>query len=176
MVLSGRVFSLLKSANNSTLATHTLQERLEQIRAAGWTAVTSEEVPPSDDDDTIEDMSDSTGDESLEVLTDATLFPDDLSDASTSDPGLIKVLEIAATSAAGLDSETELVTVAKYPEGSTPIRLRREIDGKVTVLSHNADLVYEDMVRVTVQITWRNAGDGRTRSMSGQTIITKSTQ
>ena len=176
MVLTGRVFNLLKSANNTTLASQTLQERMEQIRACPWTQLTSEEESPEDEDLSTEDSTDTTDDPSYEVLTDATEFPDDLTDLAESSPGLISVFEKAAASAAGLqDVETE-VRVEQYPEGSTPIRIKREKTGTVTVLSHNKDLVYADMVRVTVQVTWKGTADGRTRTISGQTIITKSTQ
>jgi len=175
MVLTSRVFNLLKSANNTTLASQTLQERLEQIRSAAWTQITSEEVPPEDDDSTTEDATDTTGDESGEVLTDATEFPDDLTDLTESSPGLVSVFETGAVSAAGLtDVETD-VTVAQYPVATTAIHLRREKNGTVTVLSHNKDLVYSDMVRVTIKVTWKSSADG-TRSIAGQTIVAKRTQ
>jgi prepilin-type N-terminal cleavage/methylation domain-containing protein len=176
MVLSGRVFNLLKSANNTTLASQTLQERLEQIRAAAWTTITSAEIPPADEDTSTEDSTDIADDSSQEVLTDPTEFPDDLTDLEESSPGLVSLFEIAAVSAAGLQDVVTEVTVAKYPEGSTPIKIRREKTGSVTIVSHNKDLVYEDMVRVTVSVSFKSTADGRTRTISGQTIITKSSQ
>ena len=175
-LLSGSVFNLLRSANGMTLATQTLQERLEQIRGAAWTVVTSEEIPPTDMDATPDDAAESAADPSGEVLADPTEFPDDLTDASASDPGLIKIFEVAARSSEGLHGVQEEVTVVKYPEGSTPIRLERASDGTVTVLSHNPDLVCENMVRVTLRLNWINLSDGRTRGLSGQVIITKNTQ
>jgi hypothetical protein len=133
-------------------------------------------VPPTDEDATTEDESDSVDDASGEVLTDATEFPDDLSDTGTSSPGLVTLFDQATLSAVGLQDVRTEVVVTKYPDGSTPIRIRREIDGTVTVLSHNADLVYEDMVRVALKITYKSTADGRPRSISGQTIISKSSQ
>ncbi len=176
MVLSARSFNLLKNANESTLATQCLQERMEQLRSVGWTTLTSAEIPDSDDDDTSDDTADSLGDLSGEILTESTEFPDDLADTDDSDPGLLPVMEQALTSAADLSEVVETVTVAKYPEGSTPIKVQRNADGTTTILSHNADLVYEDMVRVVIQLSRRNKADGRIKTVSAQTIITKNTQ
>jgi hypothetical protein len=176
MVLSARSFNLLRSANESTLASQCLQERMEQLRGAGWTTLTSREIPEPDDDDTADDAADSTGDLTQEVLTETTEFPDDLSDVAESDPGLITLMAKALVSAADVKNPVENVTVAKYPEGSTPIKVRRNADGTTAIVSHNADLVYEDMVRVVLQFSWTSKTDGRTRTVGAQTIITKNTQ
>lgn len=176
MVISARSFNLLRSSNESTLATQCLQERMEQLRSVGWATLTSAEIAESDDDDTLEDATDTTGDLTQEVLTEATEFPDDLTDIAESDPGLLPVMAVALTSATDLRDVVETVTVTKYPQGSTPIRIRRNKDGTTTILSHNADLVYEDMVRVLVVFSWRSNANARTRTVAAQSIITKNTQ
>jgi type II secretory pathway pseudopilin PulG len=139
MTLSARSFNLLRSANESTLASQSIQERMEQLRSAGWTTLTSREIPGADDDSTSEDTSDSDGDLTTEVLTETTEFPDDLGDVAESDPGLIVVLAQALGSTVDLQNPVETVTVTKYPEGSTAIRVRRNADGTTDILSHNAD-------------------------------------
>lgn len=176
MVISGRSFNLLKSSNESTLATQCLQERMEQLRSVGWTTLTSPEIPDVDDDDNAADASDSAGDLTQEVLTDATEFPDDISDTADSDPGLLTLMATAVDSAKDLRQVVETVTVTKYPQGSTAIKVRRNADGTTTTLSHNADLVYDETVRVVLQVSWKSTSSGRTRTMGAQSIITKNTQ
>ena len=176
MVISARSFNLLKSSNESTLASQCLQERVEQLRSAGWTTLTSSEIAPTDDDATLEDALDATGDLTLETIIETTEFPDDLTDTEDSDPGLLTIMANALASGTDLREVVETVTVAKYPEGSTPIKVRRNADGTTTILSHNADLVYEEMVRVVLQLSWKSNANGRVRTMAAQTIITKNTQ
>lgn len=176
MVLSARSFNLLKSANETTQSSQCLQERMEQLRNLGWMSLTSKEIPEGDDDDTIEDEADIVGDLTQEILVEPTEFPDDLTDTTESDPGLLPVMEKGVASSAELKEVVETVTVAKYPEGSTPIKVRRNTDGTVTVLSHNADLVYEDMVRVVLTVSWKSKNSGTTRTVAAQSIITKNTQ
>jgi hypothetical protein len=175
MVLSARSFKILSSANESTMATQCIQERMEKIRGAGWTTLTSREIPEADDDDTSSDASDASGDLSGEVLVEPTEFPDDLADSDVSDPGLIPLMEKALVASADLRDVVENVRVETYPTATTPIRIRRNADGTVTILSHNPDLVYEEMVRVVLQVSWRSK-NGRTRTAAAQTIITKNTQ
>jgi hypothetical protein len=85
-------------------------------------------------------------------------------------------MALALASAADLREVVETVTVTKYPVGSTPIKLRRNADGSTTILSHNADLVYEDMVRVVLQFRWKSNNKGQARTVAAQSIITKNTQ
>lgn len=176
VALSGRFSNMLRSANDSTMVTQSLQERLEQIRSASWTSITSEEIPPTDTDVSSDDATDESADPSNEVLTDPTLFPDDLTDADSSEPGLLTLLESATPSSAHINNLVEEVTVTKYPEGSTPIRIRRNADGTLTTLSHNPDLVSEYMVRVVVRMTWTSSAKGNERNQSAQFILTKSSQ
>jgi type II secretory pathway pseudopilin PulG len=174
--LSGRFSNMLRSANDSTMAAQALQERTEQIRAASWTTITSEEIPPTDADASSDDAGDESDDPSNEVLTDPTEFPDDLTDSDSSEPGLLTILDTATPSSSKLNNLVEEISVSKYPEGSTPIRIRRNADGTVTTLSHNDQLVNEYMVRVVVHLTWTSATKGATRNQSAQFVITKSSQ
>jgi type II secretory pathway pseudopilin PulG len=174
--LSGRFSNMLRSANDATMITQSLQERMEQIRSASWNTITSEEIPPTDEDVATDDAADDGSDASNEVYTDPTEFPDDLTDADASDPGLLNLLETATPSSARINNLTEEVTVTKYPEGSTPIRIRRNPDGTLTTLSHNPDLVGEYMVRIVVRMTWTSSTGGATRNQSAQLIVTKSSQ
>lgn len=176
LVLGARTFNILKSSNDLTLASQCLQERMEQIRSSGWTTLTSAEIAEPDDDDTIEDELDTEGDLTTEVLDEPTEFPDDIQDTEKSDPGLTPVMEKALTSAADLLDVVETVTVAKYPQPGTPIKIRRNKDGSVQVLSHEAELVYEDMVKVVLELSWKSRATAQTRTVVAQTVITKSSQ
>ena len=176
MVLNARLSNMLRSANDSTLVTQTLQERLEMICAAPWSAITSEETPAADLDLTEDDPSDESTDPTAEALPDPTVFPDDLPDSSGEEPGILELISRAANSAAGLNNLTELYTITAYPAGSTPIRVRRNADGSLTVLSHNSDLADEPMIRVVVQLTWESAAGLRVRNQAGQIILTKKSQ
>lgn len=174
--MSGRFSNMLRSANDSTMIAQTLQERLEMIRSASWSTITSEEIPPNDEDVGGDDPTDESTDPTNEVLTDPTVFPDDLSDATDSQPGLLDLLDTATASGTNLGGLTETVTVSKYPEGSTPIRVQRSSNGTLTVLSHNKDLVNENMLRVVVELSWIGANNAQVRKQSGQIILTKSSQ
>jgi prepilin-type N-terminal cleavage/methylation domain-containing protein len=176
ILLNGRLSNMLRSANDCTLVNQTLQERMEMLRSANWNTLTSEETPDADMDVSSDDATDESTDPSNEVLTDTTEFPDDLPDSSGDEPGLLTLLDKVCSSAAGINNLTETITVTKYPEGSTAIKVRRNPDGSLTTLSHNPNLANEAMVRVVVQLTWVNSADNRTRNQSGQIILTKSSQ
>src|SRR5437660_610845 len=83
------------------------QERSGMIRASSWQVVTSEAVPPMDEDLAGDDASDASDDPSNELLTDPTEFLDDLTDTETSEPGLLEAFDAPLLSAKGLDGLVE---------------------------------------------------------------------
>lgn len=176
MLVSGRLSNMLRSCNDATLVNQSIQERLEQLRSASWNTLTSEETPADDLDILSDDSSDASTDPTTEVLTDPTVFPDDLPDSNGLEPGLLDILSKACLSSTGLSNLTEMITVTKYPEGSTPIRARRNPDGSLTVLSFTPTLADETMVRVVVQMSWTASANGQIRTQAGQIVLTKSSQ
>jgi hypothetical protein len=118
---------------------------------------------------------DTTGDESGEVLTDATEFPDDLTDLTESSPGLVSVFETGAVSAAGLtDVETD-VTVASVSgsDDGDPSAAGEKWDRDRSLAQQGPRLLGHGARHD--QCHWKSSADG-TRSIAGQTIVAKRTQ
>ena len=182
---SGHVFGILKSGRDLSGATQSLQERMEQIRTLAWTQLIAEAPPSTGDDDAGDDTSDDeTGtvvppDESDLLPTE---FPDDLADLAVTTPGMADVLATPVQSVKnwGWKNLKETIIIDAYPTGSTPIKVVGTVSANGTtsstqILSHNADLYYEDLVRVVLLDEWTSA-DGRTHRQQSQTVVARVVQ
>jgi hypothetical protein len=74
----------------------------------------------------------------------------------------------------------EEVIIDSYPTASTPIKVvatvgRNGTSSTIQILSHNADLYYEDLVKLVLLTEWTSP-DGRTHRQQSQTVIARVVQ
>ncbi|HJT80411.1 MAG TPA: type II secretion system protein [Chthoniobacterales bacterium] len=192
-VLNSQVVNTLRRGTSGSFASQLIQERMEQFRRAAWTEITSN-YPPNEEDPA--DIGyDSDADDNGENYVDdvyPTEFPYDLEDLDSLSPGLKEVMAIVPASAAQLPNLKERVTVEAYNAsnkditifdangssitlgpfdvGGTPIVVERE-NGVVTTVTHNAVMVLNTTVRLTLQVSWKGS-DGITRTKESVTLFT----
>ena len=182
---SGHVFKVLKSGSDLSGATQSLQERMEQIRTLGWTQLIAEAPPSTGDDDAGDGVTDDeTGDVVPPDASDSlpTEFPDDLADLAITTPGMADVLATPVQSVKNWNWSNlkETIIIDAYPTGSTPIKVTATVGASrttssVQIFSHNADLYYENLVRVVLLDEWTSP-DGRTHRQQSQTIVARVVQ
>ena len=88
----------------------------------------------------------------------------------TTPTGLQTIMTSATATAANFRGATEVVTVATYPAGGTPIVVTRTPSGTVT--STGAALSTQKCVKATIQVRWTGSGN-MTRSRQITTLLTK---
>lgn len=177
--VTAHALTLLHSTKEAAAATQVLQQRMEQVRSAAWTEITSEYppketnyLPPIDDDPLIPD-------DILEIFDTGLL--NELTDGLDENvPGLAQLLKIKVPAlntlltAVGLPAVSERMTVTPFPHRPIePIQIVRDATGAVDVKSHNSQMVFEKLVRVDVRITWRDR-KGVVHLREASTLVTPS--
>jgi hypothetical protein len=143
-LVSNRCIGIIRNSHNVAVASAILQERMEQLKAEGW-----------------------------EALTDSDSFTDqvwvDPEDGTTENiPGLLKSATKAG-SAIQLPDILETVRVSAYRPavGVTPVPVpisAKRTASAATLTSAATSLVDEKMIRVDVRVTW----------IEGQTLVPRS--
>jgi type II secretory pathway pseudopilin PulG len=82
------------------------------------------------------------------------------------------VFSTSCLSTSGLSNAIETVTISPYPEksGYTPVKVVRQ-NGVASVVSENAALFQEAVVRVDYSVTWKGFPKLRNRARSGSILI-----
>ena len=92
----------------------------------------------------------------------------------TSPAYLQTILATPARSADQLSSVAEQIVISDYPAASPAAvanTVARSPSGSVSIISSNAALAKEDLVRADVRITWKGTPGGRTRVRDISTVI-----
>jgi prepilin-type N-terminal cleavage/methylation domain-containing protein len=187
VAMNGWVTNALRRGNSASYASQLIQERMEQFRRAAWTDITSN-YPPGDANDAAD------YDNDTNYIDDdyPSEFPYDIADIDSLEPGLMDLMAVPTSSASQLQNVVETVTVETYNAsnspltifdadgsnltiqpfsvGGTPIIVQRA-NGVVTKVSHNAVIVLNTTVRMTLRVSWRGS-DGRTRTKETVTLFT----
>ena len=190
-LLNSQVIGNIRRGAVGSFASQLIQERMEQFRRAAWTELTSNYPPdPTDPADTGYD-SDTDGDPYVDD-TYPTEFPYNIEELDSLSPGLQDLMGTATASASQLPNVVERVTVEAYNAssnplnifdadgssitiqpfqvGGTPIIVERS-NGAVNVISHNAVMVLNTTVRLTLNVSWKGS-DNVTRTKETVTLFT----
>lgn len=193
VVLNSQIVRTLRRGAASSFASQLIQERMEQFRRAAWTEITSN-YPPD-----LEDPNDAGYDSDIDPSEGTyvddmypTDFPYDLEDLDSLSPGLLELMGISTASAAQLrnvkervtveaynassnplaifDADGSTITIAPFQAGGTPIIVERQ-NGTATTISHNAVMVLNTTVRLTLTVSWQGM-DNVTRTKETVTLFT----
>jgi hypothetical protein len=87
---------------------------------------------------------------------------------------LASAFAVSTDSGKPLNAPTETITVSAYPAkaGSTPVKVVRS-NGSTQIVSSNADLANERMVRVDVSVAWKGFPRNRPRLRATTALIAK---